>query len=84
MAVYEVTMLFPGVPYEDHRRFLASVAAAGSSPLQGFRQAGDGVALTFVVVTGAGIEFALKDATQRAGSLWANIYPAVTTVRILP
>jgi hypothetical protein len=54
VAIFEVTMVFVDKRYEDHRRFLASVAADQSSPLQGFRQVGAGVALTFVVTTESG------------------------------
>lgn len=83
VVTYEVTMGFPNVPYEPNRRFLASVAAAVLSPLQGFRQVGNGVALTFVVTTEAGIEFAVKDAIQRSTGLWPNFRPTTTSVRIL-
>lgn len=76
-------MLYPDRPYEESRRFLASVAAATCSPLQGFRQVGDGVALTFVITTFAGIDFAVTAAVQRAAGLWAGAVPATTTVRIL-
>jgi hypothetical protein len=82
VAVYEVTMVFPDVSYEANRRFLASVVAATRSPLQGFRQVGEGVALTFVITTGAGIDFAMRVATQRAAGLWPNARSATMTVRI--
>lgn len=67
---------------EEQRSFLASVTAGPGSTLQGFRQHGSGIVLTFVVETNAGIEFAVKAATQRATGLWANAHPAVTTVNI--
>jgi hypothetical protein len=75
VAVYEVTFTYPTVPYEENGHFPASVIAARSSPLQGFRRRGDGVALTFVVTTDCGIESALAVATQRAAGMSPDFGP---------
>lgn len=83
MAVYEVAMHFPDMPFDEHRRFLASVAAGHGPMLQGFRQHGTGVVLTFVIETDVGIEFAMKAATQRAAGLWPNHRPVSTTVQVI-
>jgi hypothetical protein len=84
VAVYEVSLYFPDLPYEEHRRYLASLAAGPRPGLEGFRQHGVGVVLTFVIETDHGIEFAVKDATQRATGLWPNFRPMSTNVQILP
>jgi len=84
MAVYEVALFYPGLSYDEYRGFLASVAAGPKPGLQGFRQHGTGVVLTFVVETELGIEFAVRFATQRAAGLWPNFSPGSTTLHVLP
>lgn len=82
MAVYEVSLYYPEEPYDQHHRFLASVAVGPHPAIQGFRQRGPGVVLTFVVDTDHGIEFATKVAIQRAAGLWPNARAASTTVHV--
>ena len=79
MAAYEVTLTYPDLDYDEHRRFLGSVAASRPSGLDGFRRHGSGVALTFVVETELGPEFARRLALQRAAGLWPNFLPATST-----
>lgn len=77
-------MLYPDRSYEEHRRFLGSVAASPPSGLDGFRRHGSGIALTFFVESDLGPDFARQLAVQRAAGLWPNYRPAETAVRTSP
>lgn len=80
VPAYEVTLLYPDHSYDDHRRFLGSVAGSPPSGLDGFRRYGAGVALTFVVTTDLGPDHATRVALQHAVGLWPNFLPGTTTV----
>lgn len=72
-----------GAPaFDQHHTFLASLMGGPASTLQGFRQHGPGVVLTFVVDTTHGIEVATKIAIQRTAGLWPNARPVSTTVHV--
>lgn len=80
MGTYEVTVVYPDLPYDECRRFLGSLAASPPSGLDGFRRYGDGVALTYVVTTEHGPELARRLAVQRAAGTWPNHEPGAVSL----
>ncbi len=83
MPAYEVTLIYPDRSYDEHRRFLGSVAGSPPSGLDGFRRFGSGVALTFVMNTDLGEEHAARVALQHAVGMWPNFLPVTTTVQVV-
>lgn len=75
MAAFEVTLVYPDLDYDEHRRFLGSVAGSRPSGLDGFRRHGSGIALTFVIAGNFDAALARKMAYQRAAGLWPNFRP---------
>ena len=74
-------MIFGGLVYDDHRRFLASLAAATPTNLSGFRSHRRGVALTYIATTRlGGPEVARASATQWVAGIWPNVIPAEVVV----
>lgn len=80
MPAYEVTLTYPDHSYDEHRRFLGTVAGSPPSGLDGFRRCGSGVALTYIVHTDLGRDHAVRVALQHAVGMWPNYLPASTTV----
>jgi hypothetical protein len=74
------TLVYPDRPYDEHRRFLGSVARSSPAGLDGFRRHGSGVALTYFISTDLGEEHASKVALQHAVRMWPNWLPGTTTV----
>lgn len=82
MPSYEITFVYRTRSYDEHRRFLASVAASPApNGIDGFRRYGSGVALTFVVHE-HDQEQATAVARQRAGGIWPGCVPALTLVDV--
>ena len=80
MTAHEVTLLYPALDYDEHRRFLGSVAGSPPAGLDGFRRCGSGIALTYVVISDRGEDHAVRVALQHAAGMWPNYVPARTTV----
>jgi hypothetical protein len=80
VPTYEVTLTYPDRSYDEHRRFLGSVAGSPPSGLDGFRRYGSGVALTYLIQTDLGEDHAAKVALQHAVGMWPNWLPTTTTV----
>jgi len=84
MATYEITLTYPDQTFDRiTRAFLGSVIASSHSTLDGFRSAGTGVALTFVVERAPDKDAACRMASQRAGGIWPNFNGQLTGVELL-
>jgi hypothetical protein len=83
VGIYEVTLVYPDLDYDEHRRFLGSVAASRPSGLDGFRRHGPGIALTFVIRGNVDASLARKMALQRATGLWPNFRPGSANLEVL-
>jgi len=80
VSTYEITLVYPDRPYDEHWRFLREVGRSHRSGLIAYHRYRQGVVLTIQVETDRGRGMAMDLARQRAAAFWPSYRPAEAEV----